>query len=372
MVASPVAIGQVYHPHGDPLDFDPDWQWFAPVDEWEMEELQPRQRANHGWFGAYDRTYLWLSRPATEQSANTGDFGWGNRYDFGWMGEDDHGWLFSFRNMSGPNVYDRLSVTRIDRVNADDTGDPLNPIFPPEDRNDPQLLYRVYVLGDSLNVGGLSNFELNRTWRKTPYRYGGILEPMIGFKYSTFDDQALNQYYDRDVNQIGTPGGVLAFTGVETLTSDLTLTKNQMVGGQFGARYFNHNGRWTWSGELRAFGMANFQTSTFSRYTETTEYDGLGGDVVITDAYTGSITFADTNTEFVFGFEARAEGAYYVTKYLEVRGGIDVINFAKGIWRGANPTIFSDNSNIVERSATKDQTQDVQLAGFTFGITLNR
>ena len=40
MVASPVAIGQVYHPHGDPLDFNPNWQWFAPVDEWEMEELQ--------------------------------------------------------------------------------------------------------------------------------------------------------------------------------------------------------------------------------------------------------------------------------------------------------------------------------------------
>ncbi|MCR9296479.1 MAG: hypothetical protein NXI32_27530, partial [bacterium] len=263
MVASPVAIGQVYHPHGDPLDFNPNWQWFAPVDEWEMEELQPRQRANHGWFGAYDRTYLWMSRPETEPTADKGDFGWGNRYDLGFMDKEDHGWLISLRMMTGPNVYNRNSVTRIDGINVNDTGDPFNPVFPPEDRNDPQLGYRVYVLGDSVNVGGLSNFELNRTWRKTPYRYGGMLEPMVGFKYSTFNDTAMNQDYFRDVNQIGTPGGVLAFTGVETLISDVTYTKNQMVGGQIGARYFNHNGRWTWSGELRVFSLANFQCRSY-------------------------------------------------------------------------------------------------------------
>ena len=362
LVTSPAAIAQVYHPHGDPLDVDPDWQFFAPVDMHEMIELQPRQRANHGWFVAYDRTNLWVSRPNVEQSANKGDFGWGNRYDIGFMSDDDHGWLFSFRNMGGPNVYDRILVERIDRINPNDTGDPLNPVLPTWDENDPQLGYRAYVLGDSLNVAGLTNFELNRTWRKTPYRYGGMLEPMVGFKYATFNDHALNQTYTRSQNSFTAPGTITATTDIETLVSDMTWVKNQMVGGQLGARYFNHNGRWTWSGEFRAFGMANFQCRKYEQLTISTEYTGIGGTVVANESWVGSGFVNDTNTEFVFGFEARAESAYLVTRYIQLRAGIDVLNFAKGIWRGQNPQ-FGD-------AFVHDQ--DVQIAGFTFGLTVNR
>ncbi|RMF41268.1 MAG: hypothetical protein D6753_09920, partial [Planctomycetota bacterium] len=143
-----VAWGQgVFHPFAEPIHMDTDWQFFAPLDVNTLTEVSPRKRANTGWFGAYDRTYLWVSRPQTEQSADTGDFGWGNRYDLGFMTEDDKGWLVSFRNIGGPNVYDRVLQERIDRQNANDTNDPNNPIFPPSDRNDPQLLYRAYVLG---------------------------------------------------------------------------------------------------------------------------------------------------------------------------------------------------------------------------------
>ena len=356
------AFGQVYHPFGDPLDVNPDWQFFAPVDELEMEEMSPRKRARTGWFASYDRTQMWVSRPETEASRNEGDFGWGNRYDIGIMTEKDNGWLFSFRNMGGPNVYDRVLVERIDRQNANDTGDPNNPVFPPGDRNDPQHGFRTYVLGDSLNVAGLTNFEINKTWRRSAYRYGGMLEPMVGFKYSTFNDTALNQSYFRDVNQIGTPGGVSNTTDIETLISDTTNTRNQMVGGQLGARWFNHSGRWTLSGEFRAFGMANFQKRRYERYQEITEYAGLGGTVVIVDNFTGSNVIYDTNSEFVYGFEARAEAAYYVTQLFQVRAGMDMVNFAQGIWRGANPG-FGDVNN---------HDQDVQMAGFTFGIQVNR
>ncbi len=363
IVAAPVVVADTFHPFADPMEFDPDWQFFAPVDVEDLMELSPRKRAHVGWFGAYDRTYMWTSRPATEQSAAFGDFAWGNRYDLGFMREDRSGWLVSFRKIGGPNVYDRIYQERINRVNTDDDNDPIgNPIQPPIDGNDQQLGTRAYILGDSLNVGGLTNFEINKTWRREPYRYGGILEPMVGFKYSTFNDLAMNQDYFRSLNSIVTPGGVTTDTLLETLISDETRIKNQMVGGQLGARYFTHYERWTLSGELRAFGMANFQKREYQQRNYITEYDGIGvnTNVVATD-YNGAVVHS-SNEEFVFGFEARAEAAYQVTKYFNVRGGIDVINFAKGIWRGANPGFGDINRN----------DQDVQLAGFTFGLELNR
>ncbi|MFK7736267.1 MAG: hypothetical protein AB8B50_09575 [Pirellulaceae bacterium] len=366
LMAGPSSFGQVYHPFGDPLDVDPDWQFFAPVDVEEMTELSPRKRTHHGWFGAYDRTYMWVSRPDVEISNTRGDFGWGNRYDLGFMGEEDRGWLVSFRNIGGPNVYDRISAERIDRQNALDTGDPTAPILPPGDANDPQLGYRVYVLGDSLNVAGFSNFELNRTWRMSPYRYGGMLEPMIGFKYATFKNTDLLQQYSRDDILLST--GVASGTNVvERLSSRTTESLNQMVGGQLGARYFNHSGRWTLSGEFRAFGMANFQSTAYTDRTIATEYTGIGGTVVMEDTWTNSQLAATPgdNTEFVLGFEARAEAAYHVTKYFQVRAGIDVVNFASGIWRAQSPA-FNGGNPVV----TEDQT--VEMAGFTFGVQINR
>ncbi len=360
VVTSSAAIGQVKKPFNDPTaNMDPDWQFFAPVDVEELTELSPRKRANHGWFGSYDRTNLWVTRPDVEASASRGDFGWGNRYDLGFMGDDDRGWMVSFRSMGGPNVYDRVLVERIDRQNANDTNDPANPVLPTSDRNDPQLGYRAYVVGDSLNVAGLTNFELNRTWRRTPYRYGGFLEPMIGFKYSTFNDTSLNEAYTTSTTLIST-GAVAATPLVERLNSLTTSIKNRMVGGQLGARYFNHVGRWTMSGEFRSFLMGNFQDRHHSNRTLATEYTALGGTVVLNQNTQTVVT--SSNTEMVFGFEARAEAAYHVTKYFQVRGGIEVMDFAQGIWRGGNPG-FQEQFN---------QDQDVQIAGFTFGLVLNR
>lgn len=366
VVTGPAVMAQVYHPFADPLEFDPDWQFFAPVDISSMTEMSSKKRAGVGWFATYDRTTLWTSRPEVEQSSSVGDFGWGNRFDLGLMTEDDNGWLFSFRNMGGPNVYDRVYQERIDRFNANDVNDPVNaPVQPFLDANDQQLGTRAYILGDSLNVVGLTNFEVNKTWRRRPYRYGGILEPMVGFKYSTLKDLAMNQTYARSLGQITTPGGVTAATQLETLISNETRIKNQMVGGQLGARYFTHYQRWTLSGELRAFGMANFQQREYQQRSFVTEYAGapaIGVAVAATDYTTGTSTIHTDNTEFVFGFEARAEAAYQVTSTFNVRAGIDVLNFAEGIWRGANPGFGDINYH----------DQDVQMAGFTFGVAVNR
>jgi hypothetical protein len=141
-----------------------------------------------------------------------------------------------------------------------------------------------------------------------------------------------------------------------------------MVGGQLGARYFTHYQRWTISGEFRGFAMSNFQHNEYLQRVEQTEYDGIdiNAGVVATGIGSGRTLVHSSNQEFVFGFEARAEAAYQVTKYFSVRGGVDVINFAQGIWRGANPG-FGAGPN-----AERQHNQDVQLAGFTFGLELNR
>ena len=111
--------------------------------------------------------------------------------------------------------------------------------------------------------------------------------------------------------------------------------------------------------------MNNFQQHAYAQKTYTTEYAGapaLGVDVVATDYVTGTGFINTTNTEFVFGFETRAEAAYQVTKYIGLRAGIEVIDFAQGIWRGANPGF----GNVAV------QDQNVLLAGFTFGFEVNR
>ncbi|MCA9131536.1 MAG: BBP7 family outer membrane beta-barrel protein [Planctomycetales bacterium] len=358
--------GPAYHPFAEPLEFDPDWQFFAPVDVESMMEQTPRNRANEGWFASYDRTYLWVSRPETEQSRGTGDFGYGNRFDLGFMTSERSGWLVNFRNIGGPNVYDTIYQERINRVNTDDVNDPIGtPVQPFIDSNDEQLGTRVYILSDSLNVFGLTNFELNKTWRREPYRFGGVIEPMIGFKYATLNDLAMNQVYNRSINQITEPGATTTETQLETLISHETSIKNRMVGGQLGARYFTHYRRWTLSSEFRAFAMTNIQSMRYAQNTFTTEYSGgpaINVDVVATDYTTGTGFVHDTNTEFVFGFEARAEAAYQVTKAFSIRGGVDVLDFADGIWRAANPG-FGNNQL---------HDQDVQLAGFTLGLEINR
>ena len=36
-----------YHPFSEPMNFDPDWQFFAPVQLQDLEDLTARQRAPH-------------------------------------------------------------------------------------------------------------------------------------------------------------------------------------------------------------------------------------------------------------------------------------------------------------------------------------
>jgi hypothetical protein len=111
--------------------------------------------------------------------------------------------------------------------------------------------------------------------------------------------------------------------------------------------------------------MANFRRERQRLFATTTEYDGVGADsAVVTESTTWPLlTIPKQTTSFVPGFEIRAEAAYQVTKYIDLRGGIDFIDLASNIRRSSinpGPTFGAVGNN------------SVQLTGFTFGVAINR
>jgi hypothetical protein len=225
-----------------------------------------------------------------------------------------------------------------------------------------------------LNVGGLSSVEINKTWRMEPYRYGGILEPLMGLRYTKFKDYSVDQAYARSNLIISTTAAPGTNNLVETLQSFEMNNSNHMVGGELGFRYFNYYKRWTLSSELRAFGMQNYYESRQNTRQLITEYSGVttGATVVATDTSSTHNIVYTHGSAFVPGFEVRAEAGYQVTKYFNIRGGIDLIDFAAGVLRGSAETVNGIvNPGAPFRTYT-NQVQDVQLVGVTFGLTLNR
>ncbi len=210
-VAGHFGMAEGYHPFSEPMAFDPDWQFFAPVQLQDLTDLTARQRANHGFFLTFDRMQVGLTRSNTESGSHSIDFTYGNRYDFGWMKNNESGWTFSAQDIGGPNLYNQYEQARLNDFNAADTitGTPSRSGFLPSGQgNDPTSLQRTYLIQDSINVASFRSFEANKTWRFEPYRYGGIIEPLIGLRYMSFTDQAHNDtynFFEGTYGQAGTP-----------------------------------------------------------------------------------------------------------------------------------------------------------------------
>lgn len=353
-----------FHPFAESLDVDPDYQLFAPVDIQELEEKSARKRANHGWYVAYDRLNIGFDRPEAASQPSKIDMTWGNRWDVGYMNKKDSGWLASFTSVSGPNVYLDQRIPRLTQPPAPTATNPLERF----DRTNPRFFFDpafgdgTFVVKNSLNVGNLSSFELNKTWRLEPYRYGGILEPMLGFRYMQFTDYAQNDDYQiiaaLDPTDVTPPIGLIA---VETLQRQVTRTDNRMVLAQIGYRYFTTVKRMTFANETRIFAGQNFQTQGYRSdlygYGAGT---GTGTTVVFSDPQT-SYAGRD-NAEFVIGLDARLEGAIQVTRAFNLRAGCQMLYIGRGVWRGANPGFGPQNN----------QNQDVVSPALTFGATFNR
>jgi hypothetical protein len=369
------------HPFVEPLAFDPDYQYFAPA---EFDTYGGYSKGNTGWFATYDRVRIWVTRPDHEMSHTDGDFTWGNRFDVGYMTPEEHGWLFTAWNINGPNAVDILDQERIniweedDQINSQpestinlrtgDGGDEEDVILtgiPDWDRNEPTLGFRAYRLQDTINVGSLASFELNKTVRWKPRHYGTVIEPFVGLRYAKFVDVTQNDSYarfDEETGLIVVPPvlqdvALIDNASIEQMNSIQSAWTNHMWGGQLGVRWFKQKGRWNLAGELRAFGFLNVQQYRLTDSLETTYYDGTASGDEVLYRFLERDNFNDNDAEFVYGTEIRAEAAYAISRDISLRGGVAIYEFGRGIARGP---IFSDNS------------QDLTMVGFTFGAMVNR
>ncbi|MEM9368901.1 MAG: hypothetical protein AAGD07_23155, partial [Planctomycetota bacterium] len=245
----------------------------------------------------------------------------------------------------------------------------------PEDGNDIGLFTRNYKVGAILNDVSMDSFEVNKTWRMIPFHYGGFLEPLAGFRYIRLDDRNGVATYARGFEADDVPPGGFqsVFVMNDPLLDDAELytvreneTRNDILSGQFGFRYFKFQNRFRYSTELRVFTGISLQTSESSIRDTLTQYDG-GDQGSLTEfeiVSTSAVDYFD-GEEFFIGFDIRGEVGYQLTKMIHIRGGFQLIDLATGVWRGGQ-------ENSVAGIVGGDRDQNFLAFGGTFGLELNR
>lgn len=352
----------------DPFEFDPDFHWFEPVYDADLQDMSPKKRAPTGWFATYDRLNLYGSRPDLDEpgiAEDKLDGGWGYRYEIGYMlpGED-HGWLFNWTH-NDVGAYHIVRQERLNRYIDPEDGFPV--IAPPfgvavrqiEDNNT-QYNFRFYDIVDTENQMDYDSYELNKTWRMEPYHYGGILEPFVGVRWMRMVDA--NGFMDYQSSAENPPLIGPNFEDAELITVSGATTENELIGPQLGFRYFKTQHRYVFSTDFRVFCGGNFQCSKSQAFSSLTIYDGddVGAEVIrIIDNSTKPIY--SRNEEFFVGFDVRAELGYQITKMIQIRGGFQLIDIARGVWRGGDGTLVPGGS----------RDQNYLMVGATAGINLN-
>ena len=366
------AGGEHYVPSHDPMVLDADYAWFEPVYDADLIDMKPKKRAHTGWFGSYDRMHLFTTRPDNSPGDWLLDRGRGHRFDVGYMLGNDHGFSATYMDYK-VKAYDGYARERLNRlVPIDDDGSLIGPELGPP-FGQPSIPTDGNVLGtnsrfvdmlDSENVADFRSFEFNKTWRMEPYHYGGILEPLVGVRYMRFED--LYQRMTYTSGQFFVPATDPLepefYAGEEVLT-ERSIATNDLVGGQIGFRYFKFIDRFRYSAELRAFTLASFQSNKLQTFQETTLYESSpveAGDDVAHYLLDQTNPIYGKNREFSWGYEIRSELSYTLTRMIEVRGGFQLIDIAQGIWRG----------RLID--PTSNRNQRALMAGFTFGVALNR
>ncbi|PQO34323.1 hypothetical protein DTL21_12390 [Bremerella cremea] len=220
-----------------------DFQWFAPpiTEQYGQDTIDP----NTGIFFEYHRLFMNVSRGHNVEGGFNGDATYGNRVDFGFMTEEDSGWLFSGWRLDGPAY-------------------------------------------DLVNRGDLNSFEGNRTWRLPQFYEGFWMEPMVGLRFTQFNDK----------------------------TNPFIFMQNNMLLGQVGTRVFSHRGQWTLKSELRAFAGNNWV---------------YRGDI-------GDYSNAVIGGEFALG------AAYHLTREISIDVSWNTLYFGKGV--GRDPIAIFDSQEM--------------------------
>jgi hypothetical protein len=378
------------NPFIEPDYFRPDLQFFAPA---EVDPYSGGEPPDTGFYFVYDRLYLNVSRPvgnaytfealvtgrsvyplefqstvddASLNSGVDGDFTWGNRVDLGYMTPERIGWASTIYHISGPNENQVTPRERPDRRNDDDGSDGFDGDIEPIllDRNP-----RFFDITQSLNNASFSSFDLNRVWRLKETHYGGIIEPYLGARYMNFKDRTRRDSYVRmNTTTVGLPGTDVPTGGDEPAdphdlgywdiyNQNFTVLENFMIGGQLGFRMSKQVGHWKLSSDIKFFAMQNFQILTNRLVHTRTHYiHQTPPDNALLERQESFMSHDDAQ-EFVWGGEWRAEAAYTLTRDVSLRGGFTFLDLGRGIGRGGDLAF---------------NQQDVQIAGATFGIDVNR
>jgi hypothetical protein len=387
-MAQPVTPGSdafwTFQPFVDPGYFNPDFQFFAPA---EVYDFGGEEKPNTGIYVTFDRMYVNVTRPIDTPtpganhpippavppattvapfpgdpaqgfsfgSGNQGDFTWGNRMEIGYMKGDPSGWQAVIWRVNGPNE----NFSNADYVQrfTDNAG---------------TLILNVPVPGavDSVNDLKISNFELNKVFRLKPYHNGTTLEPIIGYRYMNVRDFFQRQSLLEFPGTSGLPVFAVGDEFLQQLTHR-SIFENQLHGGQLGARLFRQRGHWMLSGQFTFFASANFQSlrvidqQSIMANPDLELIDGTPEDKINWFGAGGLNGGGDINrqlhnyraTQFVFGGEVRGEASYELTRDINLRAGFVFMDLGQGIGRG--DTLRFNN-------------QAVQMAGVTFGLTVNR
>lgn len=360
-----------FNPFIEPDEFDPDLQFFAPA---EVGDFGGGDPPNTGFYFTYDRMYINASRPDGDPSfdnTGNGDFGWGNRCDVGYMTCDNVGWGASIWHLDGPNELLGVNQERLGRFNTDDDppGSGDEPVL--NNRNNGTTFARTIFVADSLNVIKVSNFEINRTWRRKQFHNGAVLEPFIGVRFMTVKDFGRADNYHRfGADADGNPdlAAPLLEGPWEIYQTNRNTFENSMLGGQLGLRLFKQSGHWLISTEFRAIALQNWQFLTRHRDTTFTRAEGFDtGSLPEIIIQQRDLTSTDLS-EFVWGGEIRGEAAYELTRDVSLRFGFFLLDLGQGIGRSNvfRPFPFADTQLAAKNN------QDLFLGGLTFGVTVNR
>lgn len=219
-----------------------DFQWFAPpiTEQYGQDTIDPET----GVFFEYHRLFMNVNRGKSAPGAWQGDATYGNRVDMGYMTEENHGWLLSMWRLDGPSY-------------------------------------------DLVNRADLNSVELNRTWRLPQFHEGFWIEPMVGMRYTQFEDK----------------------------TNPTLFLQNNMILGQLGGRIFSHRGQWTLKSEIRGFAGENY----------------------ISRAYLGDFSQGITGGEFSLGC------GYHFTREISLDVAWQTMYIGNGIGRNA---YFNDTDHL--------------------------
>jgi hypothetical protein len=390
----------------EPDTFRPDFQFFAPADATNYEfgaDRDPRR----GFFFTFDRAWIAVSRPETDRplfppttappvpptapvgggdpqgrarfsfvaedsSPYSSDFTWGNRIELGFIDNCDKGWTIVGWHVDGPNKEnsitngDRLAGPYTDQgVLPDDQIDPVTddttfiqqniggPYYPPDPT---PTAFTDLPIQTTVNTMKMSSIELMRIMDRWTFHNGAICEPMVGVRYIKLQDRFHYSFYER----LESDGPPFVIDDVELYRDQLSYFQNDMVGGQLGFRLFKETGHWTLSSEFRMFAMQNFQNfaSTIDNYIWSTG-DPAAESPLRTPGYARQERFVSYQhgSEFSWGGELKMEAAYMLTRDISFRTGFVFLDIGEGVGRGLT---------------YRHNNQDVQMYGYTFGLTINR